>query len=177
MKEVESYRMRPKYLTVAQLHGPHGLAGEMEATSLTDFPERFKKGERLYPNPPIVGMESLAIESVESRPKGLIFKFEGIDSRSEAEKIAGRVLMVPADEAVELSEDEFWVHDIVGMDVYTIDGEHLGTVTEVLRTGSNDVYVVEGTKEYLIPATKEIVKDISIKDRKIVIEPIPGLLE
>lgn len=169
--------MRPKYLTVAQIHRPHGLGGEVEVSSLTDFPERFKQGAKFYPSPPIPGLEYLVIERVEQTPQGLLLKLEGIGSRSEAEKIAGRSLMVPAEEAAELPEGEFWVHDIIGMRVYTTAGEFLGLVEDVLRTGSNDVYIVRDTREYLIPATKEVVKDVSVHDRKITIEPIPGLLE
>ncbi|HZD59034.1 MAG TPA: ribosome maturation factor RimM [Anaerolineae bacterium] len=169
--------MRPKYLIVARVHRPHGLGGEVEASSLTDFPERFKRGAKLYPSPPIIGLEYLIIEKVGQTPQGLLLKFEGIDSRSEAERVTGRNLMVPEEEAAELPEGEFWVHDIIGMEVYTTSGEFLGFVEDVLRTGSNDVYIVKDTKEFLIPATKEVVKDISIKNRKITIEPIPGLLE
>ncbi|MHB8840863.1 MAG: ribosome maturation factor RimM [Candidatus Aquicultor sp.] len=169
--------MQPKYLVVAHIARPHGLGGEVDALSLTDFPERFIEGLALYPSPPVPGIQSLVIERIEHKPKGLLFKFKGVDSREQAEKISGRDLMIPVEEAAPLSEDEFWVHDIVGMEVYTTTGDHLGHVTEVLRTGSNDVYIVENSKEYLIPATKEVVKDISVKDRKITIEPIPGLLE
>ncbi|MBE0447623.1 MAG: 16S rRNA processing protein RimM [Actinobacteria bacterium] len=169
--------MRPKYLIVAQVHRPHGLGGEVEASSLTDFPERFKQGAKLYPSPPITGLERLVIERLEQRPQGLLLKFEGIDSRSEAERIAGRNLMIPVEEAAKLPEGEFWIHDIIGMGVYTTNGKFLGFVEEILRTGSNDVYVVKDAKEYLIPATKEVVRDISVQDRKIIIEPIPGLLD
>lgn len=169
--------MQPKYLVVAHITRPHGLGGEIEALSLTDFPDRFKKGLALYPSPPVPGIQSLVIEKVEQKPRGLQFKFKGIDSREGAEKISGRDLLVPAEEAATLPENEFWVHDIIGMEVYTTTGEHLGHVTDVLRTGSNDVYVVENSREYLIPAIKDVVKDISVQDRKITIEPIPGLLE
>jgi len=169
--------MQPKYLVVAHITRPRGLGGEVDALSLTDFPERFIEGLVLYPSPPVPGIQSLVIETIEHKPKGLQFKFKGIDSREQAEKISGRDLVVPIEEAAPLPEDEFWVHDIVGMEVYTTTGDHLGHVTEVLRTGSNDVYIVENSKEYLIPAIKEVIKTISVPDRKITIEPIPGLLE
>ncbi|MCL6472869.1 MAG: ribosome maturation factor RimM [Firmicutes bacterium] len=169
--------MRPKYLVVAHANRPHGLRGDIEALSLTDYPERFKKGLTLYPSPPIPGIQSLVIEKVESRPSGLILKFKGIDTREDAERIATHDLVVPIEEAVKLGKDEYWIHEIIGMDVYTTGGEHLGHVTDVLRTGSNDVYVVENSKEHLIPAIKDVIKKISAKDRKIIIEPIPGLLD
>lgn len=169
--------MRPKYMVVAHLTRPKGLKGELEVLSLTDFPERFKEGLTVYPSPPVSGIKSLIIEYVESKPKGLVFKFEGIDTREDAERIANHDLVIPAEEAVELPEDEYWVDDIIGMDVVTLSGDHIGRVTDVLRTGSNDVYVVNNSNEHLIPAIKEVVKKISLEDRKITIEPIPGLLD
>lgn len=169
--------MQPKYLVVARLIKPHGLQGEIDAISLTDFPERFTEGLTLYPSPPAAGTSSLTIEKVDFKPKGLLVKFAEANTREEAQELCGRDLLVPVEEAAQLDEDAFWVHDIVDMEVYTVDGQFLGRVAEVLRTGSNDVYLVKNEKEYLIPATKEVVKEISIQDRKITIEPIPGLLE
>jgi len=169
--------MRPKYKVIARLTRPKGLKGELEALSLTDFPERFKEGLTVYLSPPIPGINSLTIENVEEKPKGPVFKFEGINTREDAERIANHDLVVPAEEAVELPENEYWIDDIIGMEVYTVSGDHLGNVTDVLRTGSNDVYVVSNSNEHLIPAIKDVVKDISLKDRKITIEPIPGLLD
>lgn len=169
--------MRPKYLVVAHATRPHGLRGEIEALSLTDFPERFKQGLILYPSPPIAGIKYLTIEQVESRPSGLVFKFEGVDSREEAGQVTGHDLVIPIEEAVELPEGEIWIHDIIGMEVYTTSGEHLGHVIDVLRTGSNDVYVIKNRREYLIPALKNVVKGISLEEKKMTIEPMPGLLE
>ncbi|MDI6717203.1 MAG: ribosome maturation factor RimM [Actinomycetota bacterium] len=169
--------MRRKYLVVAHVIKPHGVIGEVSVESLTDFPERFKAGLTLYLSPPIEDTRHLTIDSVTKGPRGLIIKFKEINSREEAELISGRDLLVPIEEAVRLPKEEFWVHDIVGMEVYTISGDFLGHITEVLRTGSNDVYIVKNSKEYLIPATQEVIKDISLEKRKILVEPIPGLLE
>jgi 16S rRNA processing protein RimM len=176
--------MRPKFLVVAHISKAQGLNGAVDTISLTDYPERFVPGVTLLSSPPLAKIKSLTIENVERRPKGIVLKFAEINSREETEQIVGRDLVVPIEEAVNLPENEFWVHDIVGMEVYTTGGERLGTVTEVLRTGSNDVYVVkpddnsgESAKEYLIPAIKDVVKDISLEERKILIEPIPGLLD
>jgi 16S rRNA processing protein RimM len=146
--------------------------------SMTDYPDRFTEGLRLYPSPPVAEMSSLTIEKIDFKPKGLILKFAESNTREEAERLSGRDVVIPVDEAVELEEGAFWVYDIIGMRVYTEAGEYVGDVIDVLRTGSNDVYVIQSEdQEYLIPATKEVVKEISTKDRRITIEPIPGLLE
>jgi 16S rRNA processing protein RimM len=175
--------MQPRYLVVAHVSRAQGLSGAVEIVSLTDYPERFVPGISLLSSPPLAKIDNLTIEYVDRRPKGIVLKFVEINSREEAEHIIGRDLIVPMENAVELPENEFWIHDIVGMDVYTTSGDRLGFVAEILRTGSNDVYVVKPynypgeEKEYLIPAIKEVVKNISPQERKIIIEPIPGLLE
>jgi 16S rRNA processing protein RimM len=187
--------MRPKFLVVAHITKAQGLNGAVEIVSLTDYPERFAPGVSLLSSPPLLNIKSLTIESVDKRPKGIVLKFAEINSREQADLIAGRDLVVPVENAVDLPEGEFWIHDIVGMEVFTVDGTHVGTVVEVLRTGSNDVYVVQTTssgedgpgkdaqnhenhgKEVLIPAIKDVVKSISTEERKIIIDPIPGLLE
>lgn len=169
--------MQPRYVIVAHITRPLGLKGEVEVVSLTDFPERFQEGQRFYPSPPIADIESLVIEKLEFKPKAFIVKFWGINSREEAQGIADRDLVIPFEETAKLSDEEFWVSDIIGMEVLTTAGEHLGYVKDVLRTGSNDVYVVENKKQHLIPATKEVVTEISLQNRRITIEPVPGLLE
>lgn len=169
-------RMRPKYLIVGETHRPHGLAGEIAVSALTDFPDRFKEGAVLYLNPPIPAIEKLVIEGITKTPRGYLIKFAGV-SREGAEAIGKRSLVVPAEEAAPLPEGDIWVHDIIGLEVYTIDGEFLGSIRDVLRTGSNDVYLVRNGREYLIPAIADVVKEISLEDNKMLIEPIPGLLE
>ena len=169
--------MQPKFLIVGETHRPHGLAGEIAVSSLTDFPDRFKEGAVLYLNPPIPEIEKLVIERITETPRGYLVKFAGISSREAAEAIGKRSLVVPAEEASPLPEGDIWIHDIIGIEVHTLDGEFLGSVRDVLRTGSNDVYVVQNGKEYLIPAIADVVKEISLEDNKMIIEPIPGLLE
>jgi 16S rRNA processing protein RimM len=169
--------MRPKYLIVGETHRPHGLAGEIAVSSLTDFPDRFREGAVFYLNPPVPEIENLVIERIKETPRGYIVKFAGVSSREDAEAIGKRSLVVPAEEASQLPEGDIWIHDIIGLEVHTVDGQFLGLVKDVLRTGSNDVYVVQNGKEYLIPAIADIVKEISLEDNKMLIEPIPGLLE
>jgi len=169
--------MRPKYLIVAETHRPHGLGGEIEASSLTDFPDRFKAGAVLHLSPPVTEIERLVIERVKETPNGLLVKFKGIESREDAERIAKHALVIPVEEAATLPDGDIWIHDIIGIEVFTVEGEFLGVVRDVFRTGSNDVYVVANEREYLIPAIKDVIKEISLEKNKMIIEPIPGLLE
>jgi 16S rRNA processing protein RimM len=171
--------MQPKFLVVAHISRAQGLNGEFEIVSLTDYPERFAPGAELLLSPPLARISTLTIESVMKRPKGIVLKFQEFNSRDEIEPLMGRDLVVPVEDAVDLPEDEFWIHDLLGLTVSTIAGDELGTIAEVLRTGSNDVYVVRDSagKESLIPAIKSVIKSISLEERKMTIDPIPGLLD
>lgn len=98
----------------------------------------------------------------------------------QAEELRGCLLEIPPEKRVRLARDSFWISDIIDMDVFLINGHYLGKIKEVIRTGSNDVYAVEtdktGFKDILIPGVKDVVKEIDVKNNRMVIEPMPGLL-
>jgi 16S rRNA processing protein RimM len=167
----------PRFITVGKVKSPHGVYGEIKIVCLTDYPSRFQPGLQVLLSPPLEHSDRLTIEKVRWHRRSLLIKFKEISSRSEAEELKGRRLVVPREEAVELPADTFWIYEIIGLEVYTTAGQVVGRVIEVLRTGSNDVYVVEDDREYLIPATKEVVKQVDLKKGRLIIEPIPGLLE
>lgn len=106
-----------------------------------------------------------------------VVKLSGIDDRNQSDALRGKLLEVPEAELMALPPDTYFQHQIVGLTAITTDGRDLGAVAEVLRTGSNDVYVVKGDREYLIPAIGDVVKEVDIQGGRLVIEPIPGLLE
>src|SRR5262249_22195857 len=101
-------------------------------------------------------------------------KLEGIDSRNDADAIRGKELMLP--EAAELDHDSFYLHDVIGMRVVDESGAPLGQLVDVLSTGSNDVYVVRGERgELLLPAIEDVVKQMDVRGRRMVIEMVEGL--
>jgi 16S rRNA processing protein RimM len=167
----------PHFITVGKVKSPHGVYGETRIVCLTDYPSRFRPGLEVLLSPPLEYSDRLTIERVRWHRRSLLIKFKGISSRSEAEQLKGRRLVVPREEAVKLPADTFWIYEIIGLEVCTSDGQVLGRVTEVLRTGSNDVYVVKDKREYLIPATKEVIKQVDLENGRLIIEPMPGLLE
>ncbi|MBI4733504.1 MAG: ribosome maturation factor RimM, partial [Rubrobacteridae bacterium] len=94
--------MQPKFLVVAHISKAQGLNGEVEIVSLTDYPERFAPGVELLSSPPLARINTLKIESVKTRPKGIVLKFEEFNSSDEVEPLIGRDLVVPIENAVEL---------------------------------------------------------------------------
>jgi 16S rRNA processing protein RimM len=109
--------------------------------------------------------------------------FDGVNSRNQAEALLNAWLFVDEDHAVELESGLYWVHDIIGLDVQTQEGESLGVVREVLFTGANEVYVVETPptvnqgNDLLLPAIDEVVKEVNLAARRITVHLLPGLLE
>ncbi|TKJ29822.1 MAG: 16S rRNA processing protein RimM [Chloroflexi bacterium B3_Chlor] len=166
-------RKRPSHLAIARILTPHGVKGEVKAKILTDFPDRFSLLKTVY-----LG-EELSPATLEGhRPTGskIILKLEGCEDRDQAGMLRGKLIYVPVEEAMPLDEDEYYVHEVVGLQVWTTEGELLGHVDEILFTGSNDVYVVkDGDKEVLIPAVSDVVKEVDTKAGRMEVRLVEGL--
>jgi len=116
--------------------------------------------------------------AVRPHKKFVLAQLEGVRTREEAEQLKGKVVLVDAAELPPLDADEYYWHEILGMRVVTENGGDVGKITEIVPTGSNDVYVVrEGEKESLIPAIKDVILSIDKKARTIIIRPFEGLLK
>jgi 16S rRNA processing protein RimM len=160
------------YVTIGEVLGAWGLKGAFRVRPLTDFPERFEPGATVF----IQGVPNV-IQSSNWQKDGVIVTLPGVDNPEAAAGLRQKTLDIPATELRELPDGQYYQFDIIGMEVFTTDGIRLGKVTDILNCG-NDVYVVKGeAKEILIPATKDVIKNIDLKNKRITIEPIEGLLE
>jgi 16S rRNA processing protein RimM len=165
-------------ITIGKAVKPFGVKGEMKIKPMTDFPERFKDLRRVYLVSP-AGRE-LVCEVQSSRDAGGVpyLLFSGYDSPEKAMTLNGWFLKVPEEDAVPLPEGSYYWFELVGMEVVSESGEKLGTITEVFETGSNDIYVMkQGRREIYLPATKEIVKHIDRKAKRMVIHLVDGLMD
>jgi len=156
-------------VTVGRIIAPHSLRGEVKVQPLTDFPDRFKPGSKLW-------LDSEQLEVRTSRPfrEFILVQFLGVDDRTQAEKLRGKELKAPAHTA--LAEGSFYRHDIIGLEVRDENDRPLGLLVDIFPTGSNDVYVVRGEQgELLLPATDEVVRSIDLKARVVQVEVIDGL--
>ena len=117
----------------------------------------------------------------EVRYKGnmVIMKIKNVDRVEDAEKLRNKFMYVSREDSRELEEGEFFIADMIGMDVYTLDNNHIGTLKDVLQYAANDVYVIKSNdgKEFLIPAITKFVPTIDINERKMIIDPIKGMLD
>lgn len=162
-------------ITVGKVLSAHGVEGEVSVASLTEVPERFAPGSHLQA---VVKDKPRSLTVAAARPgKGvLLVKFEGIEQRDAAEELSGAVLQIDEAALKGLPPDTYWRHQIIGLNVYTDEGVHLGVVTRVLETGANDVYVVgRGTEEIMIPAIKQVVKEVRLEEKKMIVRLMPGL--
>ena len=163
----------PEFLIVGYILAPWGIRGEIKVEVVTDFPERFAPQKIVYLN-----TSPLEIESCRPHKQHLVVKLATIDSVEDAEKLRGQDLTIPRSELYPLPEGQYYTFQLIGLKVVTTEGKLLGRITEIMTTGSNDVYIVEGKRgEILIPAIEDVVKSIDLKKGKIVIEAIEGLLD
>ncbi len=166
-----------EWATIGTVVAPFGLRGELKVYSLTDIPDRFVTLEKVYLS---TDERPHRIETV--RPyKGemLILKFADISNVTAAETLRNATVRVPLDELPALPPDSYYQHDILGLQVLKMDGQSLGSISDIITTGSNDVYVVKTPvgKEHLIPAVKDVIKQVDLIRRVMYIEPMIGLLD
>lgn len=168
------------WLNIGKIVNTHGIKGEVRVISKTDFPEqRYKINHELFAfDPKKTEPRKLTIETYRRHKNFDLLKFKEISSVNDAEFLRDTMLKVPSDDLAELGEDEFYFHQIIGCEVQTNNGDVIGKVKEILTPGANDVWVVKGKKgEILIPYIKDVVKQINIENKVIVIEPMEGLLD
>ncbi len=163
-------------LRIGIITRPHGLRGEVRVLPDTDFPERFRSLRRVLVAGP-EGEVPYEVESVRSHGRFFLVKLRGVDRWEDAQALQGRALHIPREEAVPLPEGTYYIADILGLEVRTVEGDVLGRVREVLRTGANDVYVVAGRREVLLPAIEDVVEKVDLEAGRIVVRLLPGLVD
>ncbi len=159
-------------VTVGRIFDVHGLSGGVKTKVLSDVPHRFDVGQNLY-----IGDESYCITSSVHIPSAqVILKFRGVDSPDAARPLVGQLLTVPLAAVPSPPEGEYFHYQLLGLRVLTEEGEELGRITEILETGSNDVYVVSGDAgQVLIPALAEVIRKVQVDEGQMVVRLLDGL--
>lgn len=161
-------------MQVGRILGPHALRGLLRVLPLTDVPDRHQTLKRVLVRTAL-GEKTFDITSVTVAQRGLwLVRLEGIEDRTAAEGLKGAGMFIREKELPPLPEGRYYVHQIVGLRVVTVDGRELGPVTEVLPTGANDVYV---TAAGLLPATDEIIKQVDLQAGTMLVAPLPGMID
>ena len=165
----------PEYLAVGFLRRPHGVHGEMLMDVHTDFPERLKPGLSVY-----VGSEFRVMEiaSCRAHAAGMLVRMRGIRTPEQAGLLRNQWVYVPAGDRPPLPEGEYYHHQLIGLEVLTDEGQELGSLTGIIETGANDVYIVrdETGREVLLPAIPAVILEVDLPNRRMRVHVLDGLL-
>ena len=167
-KETASSRL----VVVGRVLAPRGLQGEVQVEAISDAPGRFSSGGILYLN-----THPHKIQWSSSLLSGrVVLKLEDINTRTDAESMRGHLLMVPEDMVPSLADGDYYHYQIIDLRVYSQQSEYLGQITQILSTGSNDVYVVSlDGRELLIPALYEVIKEVDVEMGTMTVDLPEGL--
>jgi 16S rRNA processing protein RimM len=159
---VESGENMNDFLKVGKIINAHGIKGEVKIFPLTDDVNRFYYLKKVY-----IEQENailpLTISNIRIHKNVVLATFNEIKNRNQAEKYKGLFININREDAIELSKDQYFISDLIGLKVYSIEGVLIGNIKEILQTGPTDIYVIEtDNKDILVPALKDIFKEIDI---------------
>ena len=167
--------MKKEYLEAGKIVTTHGIRGEVKIMPYTDTPELLAEFDRLF-----IGKnkDELIIERSRVFKNMVIAKIEGVDTPEAAEKLRNKLLYMHRDD-LELDDDTYFIQDLIGIEVRDADsGKVYGTISDVMQTRANDVYVIKGSdREYLVPAIADVVVSTDIDENIMTIRPLDGLFD
>lgn len=162
-------------LEVGKIVNTHGLRGEVKIVPWTDYPEVFEDIKKVF----LPDGRELNVKGIKYQKNNIIVRFEELTDIDEAAKLKNKVVTADRNELGELPDGVYYVADLIGMKVITDDGEELGTISDVLQTGANDIYEVkrEGNKPLLIPVIDSVVLNTDMEKRTVTVHLMEGLLD
>lgn len=165
------------FIEIGQIVNSYGIKGFFKVVPFTDDITRFDSLEKIYIEKN-KKLEKKEIEEVKYHKNLVLLKIKGIDDINDTEQYKNCYIKIDRSDAVKLSENSYFIADLMGIEVYTEENELLGNITDIFPTGSNDVYVVKDElgKQVLLPAIKEVIKNVDIENRKMIVKLIPGLI-
>ena len=166
-----------KYFEVGQIVNTFGIKGFLKVKPFTNEITRFEELKKVYICKK-EKLEEVEIEEVKYHKDMVLLKVKGIDNMNEAEKVKGLYLKIDRKNAKKLPKDTYFIADLLGLDVYTDEGEHLGKVNDIYPTGANDVYVIKDEigKQVLLPGISDVIKEIDLENEKIIVHLLKGLI-
>lgn len=164
------------WITIGKILSPHGVRGEVKVLPLTDFPDRFQRMKSVWLD---INDGPMDIEKVRFNNDIPLIKFRSIDDRDGAEKLRNGLLQVRQSELTTLPDGQYYQFQIIGLAVFDQEGLPMGTVSAIIETGANDIYVIKDPagKELLLPALKQTVLLIDIPAGRMVVKLLPGLVD
>lgn len=157
---------------VGKIVNTFGIKGEVKVALYTEDINNFKNNSKVY-----VNEKEMQVEKSRLQKNMLILKLKGIDNMNDAEDLRGSIIKVDRSKN-DLPEGTYYIADLIGLDAYTEDGNLFGKVTDIYNTGANDIYTVktQDGKEVLLPAIKDVIKQVDIQNQKIIVHILKGLI-
>lgn len=167
-----------KYLEIGQIVNTFGIKGQVKIVPFTDDITRFDELKEIYVEKRNE-LKLFQIEQVNYKKNMVILKLKGIETVEEAEKLRNCYLKIDRKDAKKLPKDTYFIVDLLGLDVYTDEGKLLGKVDDIYNAGSSDIYVVKDElgKQILLPAIKDVLKEVDLENQKIIVHLIKGLVD
>ena len=165
-----------QYLEIGQIVNTFGIKGQVKVVPFTDDINRFEELKKVY----IVTRTSrkeVEIEDVKYHKNMVLLKFKDLNKIEDVEIFKSCYLEINREDGKKLEEGEYYIVDLLGLDVFSDEGRHLGKLEDIYNTGSNDIYVVKDElgKQLLLPAIKEVIKEVNLENKKIVVHLLDGL--
>lgn len=171
--------MSEKFYNVGKIVNTQGIKGEVRVIATTDFiEERFQPGKKLFVfTEGTLTPLQVVIKSHRPHKQFQLLTFEGYNSINEVEKFKGSTLKIAEEDRQELSEGEYYFDQIIGLEVWSEEGEKIGTVKEIIQPGANDVWVVKREKkpDLLLPYIEPCIKKVDIAAKKVIVHLLEGL--
>lgn len=164
-------KSKPGFLAILKIFKPHALRGEVSAEMLSDFSDTLKHGKAVF-----IGKEykQYQINTLRKAGKNYLISFLNHNDRDSVEQLRNQFVYIKSEEMPSLGKDEYYHHDLLGIQVLDTAKQKIGSVSEIISTGANDVYVIipdlAEKKEILIPAIKSVIKSIDIQERIMIVE-------
>ncbi|TCT16978.1 16S rRNA processing protein RimM [Natranaerovirga pectinivora] len=167
-----------EYFQIGIIANTHGIKGEIKVLPTTDDPKRFELLDKVFVDTGKITKE-FEIETVRYSKQFVLLKFKGVNSINDIEYLKSSTIKIPRDMALPLEEDEYYISDLIGLEVITDEGNSIGKIKDVLITGSNEVYIVENEdrKQILLPAIKECILNVDIANNTMKVHIMKGLID
>jgi len=165
-----------RLVAVGKVVRAQGVRGHLRLVPFGETLEGLGAGEEVSARLPDGSIERLITVEIRTQRKSVLFLSRAVRTAAEAQRLVGAEICVPESRLPALAADEFYWHQLIGLEVMSVDGRRLGTIRQIIETGSNDVYVVqEGREEVLIPALAEVVREVNLERRLMVVD-LPALV-
>lgn len=166
-----------RYLEIGQIVNTFGIKGQVKVNPFTEDIKKFDKLNEIYVEKK-KELQLFQIENVNYNKHTIILKLKGIDTIEQAEEYRNCYIKIDREKEEKLPEGVYYIVDLLGLDVYTDEGKLLGKVDDIYNTGSNDIYVVKDElgKQILLPGIEEVLKQVDLENKKIIVHIINGLI-